>query len=168
MRLKECVFLVLFIFSSSEAWAMGHLSVQASNDPLIGKSAQDFMLTKTDGKSGMLIGPQKGKEVILIFWATWCSHCYEELGAINDGLASIEEKGIKIKLVDVGETKEDVKNYFKQRHMKLVSFVDEDSIMQAKYHLIGVPTLIFIDKKGIIRNVTHAFPSDYENYFSVR
>ena len=38
-------------------------------------------------------------------------------------------------------------------------------ILQEPYHLVGVPTLVFIDEKGIIRNVTHEFPSDYENYF---
>ena len=109
-------------------------------------------------------GARQGKKAILVFWATWCPHCYEELGTINDNFASIEQKGIKIILVDVGETKEDVKEYFYQRQMKLISFLDEDSVLQGPYHLIGVPTLIFIDEKGIIRSVTHEFPSDYEEY----
>jgi len=160
------IFLVLFSFFSSSAWAMSHLSTQTS--PLIGKAAPDVILPKSDGTSARVIGEQQGKKAILVFWATWCPHCYEDLGAINDGFASIEQKGIKIILVDVGETKEDVKNYFNRRQMKLISFVDEDSVLQGPYRLIGVPTLIFIDEKGIIRSMTHEFPSDYENYFSVK
>ena len=123
-------------------------------------------MTKTDGTSASVIGSSQGKKAILVFWATWCPHCYEELGAINDNFVSMEQKGIKIILVDVGETQDDVNNYFKQRQMKLVSFVDEDSFLQETYHLIGIPTMIFIDEKGIIRSVTHEIPSDYENYFS--
>ena len=86
----------------------------------------------------------------------------------NDGINTdthLFSLTIKIILVDVGETKEDVQEYFYRRQMKLVSFVDVDSVLQGAYRLIGVPTLIFIDEKGIIRKVTHEFPSDYTNYF---
>jgi peroxiredoxin len=158
--------LILLLFFPSSVWAMSHLSTQTAQSPLIGKAAPDVVLSKTDGTSGSVIASRQGKKSVLIFWATWCPHCYEELGAVNDGLSSIEQKGIKIILVDVGETREDVKNYFNQRQMKLVSFLDEDNFLQQQYHLIGVPTIIFIDENGIIRNMTHEFPSDYENYFS--
>jgi peroxiredoxin len=145
---------------------MGHISTLTTKSSLIGESAPDVVLTKSDGTSAGVIGSRQGEKAILVFWATWCPHCYEELGAINDSVVSIEQKGIKIILVDVGETQEDVKNYFNRRQMKLTSFVDENSFLQGAYHLVGVPTLIFIDEKGIIRSVTHEFPSDYENYFS--
>ena len=159
-----CLALYLFILPS--AWAMDHLNIQTSDNPLIGKAAPDVVLTKTDGTTASVIGSRQGGKAILVFWATWCPHCYEELGAINDNFASIEQKGVKIILIDVGETKQDINNYFNRRQMKLVSFIDEDSFSQGTYHLAGVPTLIFIDEKGVIRNVTHTFPSDYESYFS--
>ena len=114
-------------------------------------------LARVRGKKQFWSSGQPGARIATKIWV---------LSMIS--LASIEQKGIKIILVDVGETKEDVKNYFNRRQMKLVSFVDEDSFLQEIYHLIGVPTLIFIDEKGIIRNVTHEFPSDYENYFSAK
>jgi peroxiredoxin len=157
-------FLFLFLFSSSPVWAMGHFPTETS--PLIGKAAPDVVFTKTDGTTASVIGERQGKKAILVFWATWCPHCYEELGFINDNLVSIEQKGIKIILVDVGETTEAVKKYFDQRQMKLISFVDEDSYLLETYHLIGVPTMLFIDAKGIVRSMTHEFPSDYEKYFS--
>jgi peroxiredoxin len=145
---------------------MSHLSVQTVQNPLIGKTAPDVVLTRSDGTSSSVVASRQGKKAILIFWATWCPHCYEDLGGINADLASIEHKNIKIILVDIGETREQVRSYFDRRQMKLISFVDENSFLQETYHLIGVPTLIFIDEKGIVRTVTHQFPSDYENYFS--
>lgn len=144
---------------------MGHLSTPVSSDPLIGKPAPDVVLSKTDGTSSSIMSSRQGEKAILIFWATWCPHCYEELGAVNENIASVGKKGIKIILVDLGETRENIKNYFNQRQMPLVSFVDVDSYLQEPYHIVGIPTVIFIDEKGIIRNVTHAFPSDYEKYF---
>ena len=160
------IFLVLFLFFSSSTLVMSHLFAQTTDSPLIGMTAPDAVLTKMDGTSAGVLGSRQGGKAILVFWATWCPHCYENLGIINDSFASVEQKGIKIILVDVGETKEDVKNYFNRRQMELISFVDEDSVLKGPYYLIGVPTLIFIDEKGIIRSVTNEFPSDYENYFS--
>lgn len=145
---------------------MGRLSPQMTDSPLIGKTAPDAVLAKSDGTTASILGPRHGQKTILVFWATWCPHCYQDMGAINDHFASIEKKGIKIILVDIGETKESVQEYFIRRQMKLVSFVDEDSVLQGLYHLIGVPTLMFIDEKGIVRSVTHEFPDDYSGYFS--
>ena len=161
----QVIFLALLFFSAPSVWAMGHLSTEAADSPLIGKAAPDAVLAKSDGTTASVLGSRQGQKEILVFWATWCPHCYEDLGTINNSFASIEQKGIKIILVDVGETKEDVQEYFYRRQMKLVSFVDVDSVLQGAYRLIGVPTLIFIDEKGIIRKVTHEFPSDYTNYF---
>jgi len=158
------ILLIFFLFFPPSLWAMGHVSSQSTASPLIGKAAPDAILPRSEGESSSVINSRQGKKAILIFWATWCPHCYEELGEINNNYASIEKKGIKIILVDIGENKEDVKTYFNRRQMKLISFVDTDSVLQDPYHLRGVPTLIFIDDKGIIRNVTHEFPSDYENY----
>jgi len=156
----------LIFFSPGSAWAMGHAPEQPAESALIGKPAPDAVLARSDGAPGSVVGSFQGHRTILVFWATWCPHCYEDLGQIYAGLASIEQKGIKVILVDVGETPQDVKNYFASRQMKLASFVDEDSVMQRPYRLIGVPTLIFIDEKGTVRNVAHEFPSNYTDYFS--
>jgi peroxiredoxin len=161
------ILLALFLFFSSSILAPSHLFAQTTDSPLIGMTAPDAILSKTDGTSASVLGSRQGGKAILVFWTTWCPHCYENLGIINGSLASIEQKGIKVILVDLGETQEDVKNYFNRRQMKLISFIDEDGVLQRPYHLIGVPTLIFIDEKGIIRSVANEFPSDYENYFSV-
>jgi len=160
-------FLVLLVFLSTSILATGNLSAKTIKSALLGRAAPDVVLTQTEGVSTSVIGSRQGKKAILVFWATWCPHCYEDLGAINENFASIEQKGIKVILVDVGENTQTVKNYFNHRQMKLISFIDEDSYLQDTYHLAGIPTLVFIDEKGIIRSMTHQFPSDYENHFGV-
>jgi len=144
---------------------MSHVSDDTAQGPLIGKPAPDAILTRSDGTTASILGSRQGQKAVLVFWATWCPHCYQDLGYIYNNLAAIEQKGIKVILVDIGETKEDVQEYFYRRQMKLTSFIDVDSIMQGTYKLVGVPTLIFIDDKGIVRNVTHVFPSDFVSYF---
>jgi thiol-disulfide isomerase/thioredoxin len=159
-------FLFLFLFSCSSSWAWIHIFTKKIASDLIGKFAQDAYLDRTDGTKGSVIGSREGKKAILVFWSTWCPPCYTDIGVIDQNFASIEEKGIKIILVDAGEPKQDVIYYFKKRHMNLISYVDVNSDMQRPYRLTVLPTLFFIDENGIIRSVTHQFPSDYENYFS--
>jgi len=158
MHYLRLFFLILFLSSTASVWAMGQ-------GPLIGKPALDVILPKSDGTSASVIGSRQGKKAILVFWATWCPHCYEELGKINDASASVQQKGIKIILVDVGESREAVEEYLIKRRINLSCFIDGDNIFQEPYQLVGVPTMVFIDEKGIIRDVTHQFPSDYEDYF---
>jgi len=156
---------MLLLVPTTNVFAMGDFQSQGVRSPLINKPSPDLVLTNTEGKTDPILSSRQGKKAVVIFWATWCPHCYEELGQLNDNIANIEQKGIKIILVDIGETTTDVKDYFKRRQMRLISFVDEDSSVQEPYHIVGVPTLIFIDEKGMVRNVTHQFPSDYESYF---
>lgn len=134
--------------------------------PLIGKPAPDAVLSNTDGKTTAVIASRQGKPAILVFWATWCPHCYDQLGEINDKISSIEAKGPKVILLDVGETKGVVQKYFQRRQMKLVSFIDEDGVLQEAYRLRGVPTVVLIDSKGIVHKISHTFPSEnaFPNY----
>ncbi len=168
MRFKRFILLVLFLSCPVLVWAMGYASTDPSEDLLIGKSAPDFILPRSDGTSASLINAREGKKGILVFWATWCPHCYEELGKIDKASVSAQRKGIKIILVDLGESKEAVQEYFIRRQMNLTSFIDENGTLQEPYHLIGVPTMFFIDGQGIVRDVTNAFPSDFEDHFSAK
>jgi len=44
----------------------------------IGKKLPDFQWTDESGKTQSLYA-QNGKEILVVFWATWCSHCAEAL-----------------------------------------------------------------------------------------
>jgi len=162
-----CLTLLTLILSCAQpVWAtMGRMPGYAVKSALTGKAAPDAVLSKSDGTTAAVIRSLHGKKAILVFWATWCPHCYEDLGLINSSLPSLKQKGIEVVLIDLAEARADVQKYFNQRQLKLTSFLDEDSALQESYELIGVPTLVFVDKKGTVRSVTHVFPPNYENYF---
>jgi len=165
MHYLRLISLVLFLSCPLYGWGMGHAPTESPQGPLIGKAAPDAVLPGSDGTSASVVDARQGKKGILVFWTTWCPHCYEELGKIKESLASARQKGIRIILVDMGESPQDVKEYLIRRQINLTCFIDEDDTLQAPYYLSGVPTLVFIDERGIVLDVTHEFPSDYENYF---
>ena len=144
---------------------MGNVPPQMKAEGAANK-APEFNLETALG-SGMksLTQARDGKKTVLFFWATWCPHCREEIMNLNGRLDTLGQEGIKVVLVSVGETKEEVAAYLKHNNVRLDSFVDPDNGLQDPYQLFGVPTIYFIDENGIIRNMAHQFPSDYAALF---
>jgi len=131
-----------------------------------GRPAPEFTLETVSGKSLTLTQARQGKKTVLFFWATWCPHCHEELERVRQDLAQIQSKGVTVLLVNVGETKEDAAAFLKHQQIPLDSFVDEDNTVSGQYGVVGIPSLFFIDEKGVIHRVEHEFPSDYINAFN--
>jgi peroxiredoxin len=156
---------IIFMLFSSPAFSMGRTST--SQAPVFnGQKPFDTTLSKNTGESSMVVDSRQGKRALLVFWATWCPHCFQELEKLNSMVPDIEKKGIKVILVDMGETKEQVNAYMKHYRFNMESFIDEEQLFQEPYNVVGVPTIVFIDENGAIRAVTHEIPLDYEQLFN--
>ena len=162
------MFVGMILSVPSLALAMSSMPAGTSEMSLVGKAAYDATLPTALGQHKSLSQAREGKKAVLFFWATWCPHCRDEITRMNKNLDAITAKGIKIVLVSIGETKEDVAAYLKRNAVVLDSFLDEDNVLQGPYDLVGVPTLVFVDEKGVIREVRHDFPDDYERFFAVK
>lgn len=132
---------------------------------LIGEPAPEFTLELFSGGQKSLASVRDGKKAILMFWSTWCPHCHEELRALSAKLKALEEQGIKLILVDFGETKEQVGRYFTRYKLNLDTFMDEEGLTQGAYNVIGLPTIYFIDAQGIVRNISHHVPENHTELF---
>ena len=167
LSLVFCLWSFIFGFwSISNVFAMGQVPSTQVKEGLIGSAAPDFTLGMTSGASKSLAQARQGKKAVLFLWATWCPHCHDGLLRMNEDAEAMDKAGIKIILVDLGESKEEVKEYLLRNRLNWDSFVDADNSLQEPYQLIGVPTLYFVDEKGIIRSIQHGFPSNYEELFS--
>ena len=144
---------------------MGQAPMGGSDDSLIGKVAYDVTLPSALGGQQSLSQARNGKKAILFFWATWCPHCHDELMRMDKVLDGITAEGIKIVLISEGEAKADVAAYLKNNNVRLDSLLDEDNVLQDPYQLTGVPTLVFVDEKGMVRGVRHSLPDNYEGSF---
>ena len=92
----------------------------------------------------------EGNLVILNFWATWCAPCKKEMPHLsklknNDKLPNIEIFPINIS----NESKKNQKNFFKNLNIKNLQIFSGSPIeLASKFQIIGLPTTIFINKKG--------------------
>ena len=134
-------------------------------DQNIGKMAPDFTLDTLGAKNVNMTRLREGKKAIVFFWATWCPHCRMALKDLNGMAKDIEKKNIRLILVDLGETPDQVIQYAQKNKITSDIFLDQKSSLAEPYGIIGVPTFIFVGADGKIKSAGHSLPKDYETIF---
>jgi len=101
-----------------------------------------------------LHGPQftlakhHGRIVFLDFWATWCEPCRLSMPMVERFARKHPE--VDVIPVDVGEPRGLVAQYAGQHGIDHVA-LDNKSLAAAWFGVIGFPTMVVVDRKGLVR-----------------
>jgi len=96
------------------------------------------------------LGDYKGKLVILNFWATWCQPCKEEMPSLDNLYKNDNFKNLEILAVNMEKPNlEKTQKFFDDVNITNLSIYFDNNLNFVKYFkLRGVPTTVFINKKG--------------------
>jgi cytochrome c biogenesis protein CcmG, thiol:disulfide interchange protein DsbE len=121
--------------------------------PEIGKPAPDFEFTMTDGTT-VHLSDFKGRPVWINFWASWCPPCRAENPDIQDLYnAHKDADGLVLLAPAIGEGRDSVAGYMQRADLHYPVGADTDTQIAANYRVLGIPTHIFVDRDGIIREM---------------
>ncbi len=116
----------------------------------LGQAAPNIEGTLIDGKAFSL-NNNRGKVVLVNFWASWCEPCREEMPAIEAFLKKNKVKGFEVlaitvdKPADMEQAKQIMRNYS-------FLFAEKNQINYSGYGRIWrIPSSFIIDKQGILR-----------------
>ncbi len=126
----------------------------ADVEGLVGKDAPDFTLTTLDDKEVKLSG-QKGKVVVLDFWATWCPPCIKALPHLQKLAADKElaDKGLVVWGVNAQEAKGKVSAFMEKNSYTFGVPMDTKGTTMKAYGIEGIPTQIIVGKDGKVAYV---------------
>lgn len=121
--------------------------------PKVGAAAPDFTLPSLGGKA-VSLNSYKGKVVLLNFFATWCPPCRAEMPDLESSYKELKDKGLEIIAVDLQEDQNTVSGYVKSLGLSFTILLDRGADVFGQYHVTGLPTSYFIDRDGVIREIS--------------
>ena len=95
-----------------------------------------------------------GRPVWINFFASWCPPCQSETPTIEEVYETHRAQGLVVIGVSVQESSvADVLAYAKTYGLQYTIGFDGTSAVYRAYHVYGLPTQVFIDRQGLVRQV---------------
>ncbi len=108
------------------------------------------------------------KPIVLVFWATWCPECKKEIPDINKLYKQIKPIGMALLAVDVGinDSEAKVKRYIEKYGLSYPVAFDKGAKITKDFNVQGTPTVIVLDKNGIVRYRGVHIPKDLKAHYA--
>jgi thiol-disulfide isomerase/thioredoxin len=144
-------------------------SSSGTSGPLPGKvrsvepePVPDLTLETMDGES-IDLSAQKGRVLLVNFWATWCAPCREEIPDLKDLHSDLEPEGLTVIGVALDrEGREVVAPFVEEHAIDYPIVIDTEGTAESEFGPIpGLPTTILVTPEGqITKRVVGIFPTD--------
>lgn len=122
----------------------------------LGPAPTSFTLKRIDGQGSFTLSAQKGKVVLIDFWATWCEPCKKAIPKLQELYAKYQAQGlvvVGVSMNDASETNE-AKSLLGTLGAKYPNLIDGKAAF-GSFNLTAMPTTELLDRTGAIR-YTHA------------
>lgn len=132
-----------------EAPADGGSGSEGLESVLVGKPAPDFELDLLTGEKFHL-AEQKGKIIILDFWASWCGPCLQAMPQVDRVALEYADRDVRLIAVNLEETPERIKAALERLKLETSVALDKNGRIAEKYGATAIPQTVIIDRDGVV------------------
>jgi thiol-disulfide isomerase/thioredoxin len=134
----------------------------AADDALLGPAPEIEVRDWIDQKPTTLAG-ERGRVVLLDFWATWCAPCHAALPHMREWQRRFKDRGFTIiaftqyTAVENGRPartkreQETLANFRRARRLPFGFAVADTAATAERYNVVTIPTAALIDRRGRVR-----------------
>jgi thiol-disulfide isomerase/thioredoxin len=116
---------------------------------LVGKPAPDFELELLGG-TRFHLAQNKGKVVILDFWATWCGPCLQAMPQVERVANELRDRNVLLVAVNLQEDAKQITSMLERHKLQPTVALDRDGAVADKYAANAIPQTVVIDRNGTI------------------
>jgi thiol-disulfide isomerase/thioredoxin len=133
-------------------------SVAHGQGPRPGSKAPEISYKTLEGKR-VRLSELRGHPVVVTFWATWCPPCREEFPALEAAYRRHHDVGLEVLAVNQTQQEDGeatIHRFLAEFPVSFPVLLDKVGSSYRTWKLLGLPTTVFIDSAGVIRQLNHA------------
>lgn len=113
------------------------------------KPAPDFTLDSLSGEKVALSHLKGKKGVVVVFFATWCTHCMKEVPEIKQFAEMAQKQNIVVLGINYGQPMEVVQRFKKTQEINYTILLDTGGTVSTEtYGVKGLPYIVGVNGKG--------------------
>jgi cytochrome c biogenesis protein CcmG/thiol:disulfide interchange protein DsbE len=113
------------------------------------KTYPSLALENMQGKKEAIPLKAKGKTNLVVYWATWCIPCREEVPALNQLQKKYKAKGFSVRGVSADQNGwKVIKPFLKTVKMNYPVYLASDKALNAFGEIDALPAMFLIDSQG--------------------
>ena len=126
--------------------------------------APDFTLHSLNGPN-LRLQEQRGRVVMINFWATWCGPCRQEMPHLNSLYQKYKASGFVLLGVNVDDDTRNAAAVAAKLGVTFPVLLDTDKQVSRRYDLATMPSTVLIDRDGNVRYVHRGYLAGYEDTY---
>ena len=128
-------------------------------------AAPDFTLHAMGGGANLRLKEQRGRVVMVNFWATWCGPCRQEMPQLNRLYEKYKSSGFVLLGVNVDDDAGKAADVAAKLGVTFPVLLDTEKTVSKLYDVSTMPSTMIIDRDGKVRYVHRGYLAGYEDNY---